>query len=154
MGEGVIFFGARRVLLLLHAGAAIVLLGAATHHALQMRHYLRGDFRRQALEKVKRWRIGSGQANQEPIVGVEARHRDSQALPQPALEGQLEGQVELTAERSQDGQSDLARRVAEGLDHDRPVVGDHARDPDLTRDVVSQGPGRRRFEPAFRAAFF
>ena len=52
VGEGVIFFGARRVLLLLHAGAAIVLIGAATHHALQMRHYLRGDFRRVALEKT------------------------------------------------------------------------------------------------------
>lgn len=51
-GEGVIFFGARRVLLLLHAGAAIVLIGAATHHALQMRHYFRGNFQRQALEKV------------------------------------------------------------------------------------------------------
>ena len=52
VGEGVVFFGARRVLLLLHAGAAIVLLGSATHHALQMRHYLRGDFARQALEKT------------------------------------------------------------------------------------------------------
>lgn len=51
-GEGVVFFGARRVLLLLHAGAAIVLIGAATHHALQMRHYLRGDFQRAALEKT------------------------------------------------------------------------------------------------------
>ena len=50
--DGVIFFGARRALLLLHAGAAIVLIGAATHHALQMRHYLRGNFQRQALEKV------------------------------------------------------------------------------------------------------
>ena len=52
VGEGVIFFGARRVLLLLHAGAAIVLIGASTHHALQMRHYLRGDFARERLEKV------------------------------------------------------------------------------------------------------
>ncbi|MEP7125634.1 MAG: hypothetical protein ABJE95_32185, partial [Byssovorax sp.] len=51
-GEGVIFFGARRALLLLHAAAAIVLIGAATHHALQMRHYLRGDFAREALEKT------------------------------------------------------------------------------------------------------
>lgn len=52
LGEGVVFFGARRALLLFHAGAAIVLLGAATHHALQMRHYLRGDFQRAALEKT------------------------------------------------------------------------------------------------------
>lgn len=52
LGESVVFFGARRLLLVLHAGAAIVLIGASTHHALQMRHYLRGDFARQALEKT------------------------------------------------------------------------------------------------------
>jgi hypothetical protein len=48
----VIFFGARRLLLVLHGGASIVLIGAATHHALQMRHYLRGRFGRAALEKL------------------------------------------------------------------------------------------------------
>lgn len=52
VGEGVIFFGARRALLLLHAAGAVVLIGAATHHALQMRHYLRGNFQREALEKT------------------------------------------------------------------------------------------------------
>jgi hypothetical protein len=52
LGEGVIFFGARRALLLLHAAGSIVLIGAATHHALQMRHYLRGNFQREALEKT------------------------------------------------------------------------------------------------------
>ncbi len=46
------FSSARAMLLVLHAGAAIVLIGAATHHALQMQHYLRGDFRRVALEKT------------------------------------------------------------------------------------------------------
>lgn len=52
LGDSVFLFGARRVLLVLHAGAAIVLIGAATHHALQMRHYLRGRFQRVALEKT------------------------------------------------------------------------------------------------------
>ena len=52
LGDSVFLFGARRVLLVLHAGAAIVLIGAATHHALQMRHYLRGHFQRVALEKT------------------------------------------------------------------------------------------------------
>ena len=51
-GAGVVFYGARRLLLVLHAGGAIVLIGAATHHALQMRHYLRGQFGREKLEKT------------------------------------------------------------------------------------------------------
>lgn len=51
-GEGVIFFSVRRLLFLLHGGASIVLIGAATHHALQMRHYLRGRFERAALERT------------------------------------------------------------------------------------------------------
>jgi hypothetical protein len=51
-GVDVFLYGARRVLLLLHAGGAIVLIGAATHHALQMRHYLRGRFVRVAVEKT------------------------------------------------------------------------------------------------------
>jgi hypothetical protein len=50
--EGVIFFAARRLLLVLHAGGSIVLVGAATHHAMQMRHYLRGNFERRGLEKT------------------------------------------------------------------------------------------------------
>jgi hypothetical protein len=52
-GAGVFLFGARRLLLLLHAMGAIVLVGAATHHALSMRAYLAGRFERVALEK--RW---------------------------------------------------------------------------------------------------
>ena len=40
------------VLLVLHAGGSIVLIGAATHHALQMRHYLARRFHREALEKT------------------------------------------------------------------------------------------------------
>jgi hypothetical protein len=49
---GVFLYAARRALLVLHAGGSIVLIGAATHHALQMRHYLRGRFGRVALEKT------------------------------------------------------------------------------------------------------
>lgn len=48
----VFLFGARRLLVLLHAAGSVVLLGAATHHALQMRHYLRGRFPRVAVEKT------------------------------------------------------------------------------------------------------
>lgn len=51
-GAGVFLYGARRLLLVLHAGGSIVLIGAATHHALQMRHYLRGQFGREKLEKT------------------------------------------------------------------------------------------------------
>lgn len=51
-GEGVFLDGARRLLLLLHTASSVVLAGAATHHALQMRHYLRGRFEREALEKT------------------------------------------------------------------------------------------------------
>jgi hypothetical protein len=51
-GSGVFLYGARRLLLVLHAGGSIVLIGAATHHALQMRHYLRGRFGREKLEKL------------------------------------------------------------------------------------------------------
>lgn len=50
--QGVFLFGARRLLVVLHAAGSIVLVGAATHHALQMRHYLRGRFARAALEKT------------------------------------------------------------------------------------------------------
>jgi hypothetical protein len=51
-GEAVFLFAFRRLLLLLHGAGSIVLVGAATHHALQMRHYLRGRFDREALEKT------------------------------------------------------------------------------------------------------
>jgi len=51
-GGGVLFYGVRRLLLVLHAGGSIVLIGASTHHALQMRHYLRGRFGREKLEKT------------------------------------------------------------------------------------------------------
>ena len=51
-GEGVIFYGIRRLLFLLHGATSVVLLGAATHHALEMRHYLRGRFERAALERT------------------------------------------------------------------------------------------------------
>jgi hypothetical protein len=51
-GAGVVFYGLRRLLLVLHAAGSIVLVGAATHHALQMRHYLRGRFGREKLEKL------------------------------------------------------------------------------------------------------
>jgi hypothetical protein len=49
---GVFLYAARRLLLVLHAGGSIVLIGAATHHALQMRHYLRGRFGAARLEKI------------------------------------------------------------------------------------------------------
>lgn len=48
----VFLHGARRLLLVLHAGGSIVLIGAATHHALQMRHYLAGRLGREKLEKT------------------------------------------------------------------------------------------------------
>ena len=48
----VFLYGARRLLAVLHTAGAVVLLGAATHHALLMRHYLRGRFERIALEKT------------------------------------------------------------------------------------------------------
>ncbi len=48
----VVFYPLRRLLLVLHAGGSIVLIGSATHHALQMRHYLRGRFGREKLEKL------------------------------------------------------------------------------------------------------
>ena len=51
-GAGVFLYGARRLLLVLHAGGSIALIGASTHHALQMRHYLRGRFGREKLEKT------------------------------------------------------------------------------------------------------
>ena len=48
----IVFYAFRRLLLVLHAGGSIVLIGAATHHALQMRHYLRGRYGREKLEKL------------------------------------------------------------------------------------------------------
>lgn len=50
--QTVFLYGARRLLLVLHAGGSIVLIGAATHHALSMRHYLRGRFVGVAREKL------------------------------------------------------------------------------------------------------
>ena len=48
----VFLFGARRLLALLHTAGSVVLLGACTHHALLMRHYLRGRLERAPLEKT------------------------------------------------------------------------------------------------------
>jgi hypothetical protein len=48
----VFLYGARRVLALLHMAGSVVLLGACTHHALLMRHYLRGRLERAPLEKT------------------------------------------------------------------------------------------------------
>jgi hypothetical protein len=50
--EGVFLHGARRLLLVLHAGGSVVLIGAATHHLLEMRHYLRGNFHRERVERI------------------------------------------------------------------------------------------------------
>jgi hypothetical protein len=52
-GEAIFLYGARHLLLVLHAVGSIVLVGAATHHALQMRFYLREKFVR--VEQEKRW---------------------------------------------------------------------------------------------------
>lgn len=49
---GVFLYGARRVLTVLHTAGSVVLLGAATHHLLLMRFYVRGRFERIALEKT------------------------------------------------------------------------------------------------------
>jgi hypothetical protein len=50
--EAVFLYGARRLLMVLHAAGSVVLVGAATHHALSMRHYLRGRFKQVATEKT------------------------------------------------------------------------------------------------------
>jgi hypothetical protein len=50
--QAIFLYGARRALLVLHAAGSIVLVGAATHHALSMRHYLRGRFTGERLEKT------------------------------------------------------------------------------------------------------
>lgn len=50
--HAIVFYGARRLLFVVHAAGAIVLVGASTHHSLQMRHYLRGSFQRTMLEKT------------------------------------------------------------------------------------------------------
>jgi hypothetical protein len=51
--EAVFLYGLRRLLLVLHAGGSIVLIGAATHHALAMRHYLQERF--VAVRREKTW---------------------------------------------------------------------------------------------------
>lgn len=51
--EPIFLYGVRRLLLVLHAGGSILLLGSSTHHALQMRFYWREKFVR--VEQEKRW---------------------------------------------------------------------------------------------------
>ncbi|MEZ4299196.1 MAG: hypothetical protein R3B70_29875 [Polyangiaceae bacterium] len=58
----VFLHGARRVLVLLHTAGSVVLLGAATHHLLLMRFYLRGRFERAALEKTYAKVVGAAYA--------------------------------------------------------------------------------------------
>ncbi len=48
----VFLYGARYVLLVLHAAGSIVLVGASTHPLVELRHYLRGRFNRAAIEKL------------------------------------------------------------------------------------------------------
>ena len=98
---------------------------------------LLGQGRRQAAEQVKRWVFGPRQADQQAVVAVQTGGRDPQPLPQPSLQGQLEREVELSAERREDRQSHLSGRVPEALDQDRPVVGDRPDHPDLSGDVVA-----------------
>jgi hypothetical protein len=50
--QAVFLYGFRTTLLVLHAVASVALVGASTHHALQMRHYLRGRFGKKGLEKL------------------------------------------------------------------------------------------------------
>jgi hypothetical protein len=50
--DPVFLYALRRLVLVLHAAGSIVLVGSSTHHALQMRHYLRGRFGREKLEKT------------------------------------------------------------------------------------------------------
>jgi hypothetical protein len=49
----IFLYGARTWLVVLHAVASIVLVGASTHHALSMRAWLRGRF--PAPRREKRW---------------------------------------------------------------------------------------------------
>jgi hypothetical protein len=58
----VFLYAARRALLVLHAAGSVVLIGAATHHALEMRHYLRGRFGRVAIEKIYAKVVGAAYA--------------------------------------------------------------------------------------------
>jgi hypothetical protein len=51
-GSEVVFYGARRLLLVLHAAGSIALIGSATHHLLEMRHYLRGKFNRSKIVRT------------------------------------------------------------------------------------------------------
>jgi hypothetical protein len=48
----IFLYPARRLLAVLHTAGSVVLLGSATHHALLMRFYVRGQFERIALEKT------------------------------------------------------------------------------------------------------
>lgn len=50
--HAIFLYEARTWLLVLHALSSFVLLGASTHHALLMRHYLRGRFLFKRLAKV------------------------------------------------------------------------------------------------------
>ena len=50
--QALFLYAARRLLIVLHGAGSVVLIGAATHHALQMRHYLGGRFAREGMEKT------------------------------------------------------------------------------------------------------
>jgi hypothetical protein len=50
--SAIALYGARRLLLVLHAAGAVVLLGAATHHAIAMGRWLRGRIDGLAAEKT------------------------------------------------------------------------------------------------------
>ncbi len=103
-------------------------------------------FRRETVEQVQGRLIILRQANQDPVIAVQAGDDDAQPLPQAALKGELQGLVKLAAERSEHGHSHLAGRVAERLDNDGLVVGGGPDDSDLSRDVIAQRLRRRWLE--------
>ena len=97
-----------------------------------------GPRRGQTGEEVERRVVRLGQANQDPVVAMEATDRNPQTLAEPGLERKLQRLVQLCTERREHRETHFSRRVAVCLDQDGPVVGDRAPgDADLACDVVA-----------------
>ena len=90
--------------------------------------------------------VGVGQVDDDPVVGPDRVGLEAELVADARRQRQAPGGVDAAAVGRQDAQPPVADLVAEALDHDRAVAGDHARRLLLLAQEVEQVVGRARVE--------
>ena len=86
--------------------------------------------------------VGVGQVDDDPVVGPDRVRLEVELVADLGREGQTPSRVDAAAERGQDAEAPVADLVAELLDNDRLVGGNHPRGRLLLLEVGQEVLGR------------